>query len=52
MSTATEPRLVQQIEGAPWEIEGYLNVGGYEAWKRCVKELKSAQVIDELKKSG
>ncbi|NGZ03076.1 MAG: NADH-quinone oxidoreductase subunit NuoF [Nitrospira sp. WS238] len=52
MSTAAEPRLVQQIEGAPWEIEGYLKVGGYEAWKRCVKERNAGQVIDELKKSG
>ena len=52
MPIAAEPRLVQQMEGAPWEIEGYLKVGGYEAWKRCVKELKATQVIDELKKSG
>lgn len=52
MPATAEPRLVQQIEGAPWEIEGYLKVGGYEAWKRCVKELKADQVIDELKKSG
>ena len=52
MPTIAEPRLVQQTEGAPWEIEGYLKVGGYEAWKRCVKELKAIQVIDELKKSG
>ncbi len=52
MTATVEPRLVQQTEGAPWEIEGYLKVGGYEAWKRCVKELKATQVIDELKKSG
>jgi len=52
MPTIVEPRLVQQMEGAPWEIEGYLKVGGYEAWKRCVKELKATHVIDELKKSG
>ena len=51
MPTA-EPRLVQQTEGAPWEIEGYLKIGGYEAWERCVKELKAPQVIEELKKSG
>ncbi len=52
MPTFVEPRLVQQMEGTPWEIEGYLKVGGYEAWKRCVKELKATQVIDELKKAG
>src|SRR3989304_1407872 len=52
MSIAAEPCLVQKLEGAPWEIEGYLKVGGYEAWKGCVKELKAAQVVDELKKAG
>ena len=52
MSIAEEPRLVQQLEGNPWEIDGYLKVGGYEAWKRCVKELKAAQIVEELKKSG
>ncbi|MBI3357162.1 MAG: NADH-quinone oxidoreductase subunit F, partial [Nitrospirae bacterium] len=52
MSIAVEPRLVQKLEGAPWDIEGYLKVGGYEAWKRCVKESKAVQVVDELKKSG
>jgi NADH-quinone oxidoreductase subunit F len=52
MPTTSEPRLIQQTEGAPWEIEGYLKIGGYDAWKRCVKELNATQVIDELKKSG
>ena len=52
MSSATEPRLVQKLEGAPWEIEGYLKVGGYEAWKRCVDGLKAEDVVAELKKAG
>mgnify|MGYP003338215547 CR=1 FL=1 len=52
MSIATEPRLVQKLEGAPWEIEGYLKVGGYEAWKRCVDGLKAEDVVAELKKAG
>lgn len=52
MSIATEPRLVQKLEGAPWEIEGYLKVGGYEAWKRCVNGLKADDVVAELKKAG
>lgn len=52
MSIATEPRLVQKLEGAPWEIEGYLKVGGYEAWKRCVDGLKADDVVAELKKAG
>lgn len=52
MSSATEPRLVQKLEGAPWEIEGYLKVGGYEAWKRCVDGMKADDVVAELKKAG
>ena len=52
MSISTEPRLVQKLEGAPWEIEGYLKVGGYEAWKRCVDGMKADDVVAELKKAG
>lgn len=52
MSIATEPRLVQKLEGAPWELEGYLKVGGYEAWKRCVDGMKADDVVAELKKAG
>ena len=52
MSIATEPRLVQKLEGAPWEIEGYLKVGGYEAWKRCIDGWKADDVVAELKKAG
>lgn len=52
MSIATEPRLVQQLEGQPWEIEGYLKVGGYEAWKRCVTGWKAEDIVAELKKAG
>ncbi|MEQ1796000.1 MAG: NADH-quinone oxidoreductase subunit NuoF [Nitrospira sp.] len=52
MSIATEPRLVQKLEGAPWEIDGYLKVGGYEAWKRCIDGLKADDVVAELKKAG
>lgn len=52
MSIATEPRLVQKLEGDPWEIEGYLKVGGYEAWKRCVAGLKAEDIVAELKKAG
>jgi len=52
MSIAAEPRLVQKLDGAPWEIDGYLKVGGYEAWTRCVTQLKATEVVDELKKAG
>ena len=50
--TLTEPRLVEKIDGAPWDIDAYIKVGGYEAWKKCVKELTSEQVVQELKSSG
>ena len=33
----------------PWDIDAYLKVGGYEAWKKCVKELTPEQVVQELK---
>jgi len=52
MSTSVEPRLVQTLEGEPWEIDGYLKVGGYEAWTRCVKEANATHIVEELKKSG
>ena len=50
--TSTAPRLLQKLDGPPWDIEGYVRLGGYEAWKKCVKELSSEQIVDELKKSG
>ncbi|HKE62633.1 MAG TPA: NADH-quinone oxidoreductase subunit NuoF [Nitrospira sp.] len=52
MTTLTEARLVQKVDGAPWDIDAYMKVGGYEAWKRCVKELSPDQVVQELKTSG
>ena len=52
MMTLAEARLVEKIDGAPWDIDAYIKVGGYEAWKKCVKELTPAQVVQELKTSG
>ncbi len=52
MTPLAEPRLVQKLDGPPWDIEAYLKVGGYEAWKRCVKDLTPDQVVQELKSSG
>ena len=34
------------------DIDAYIKVGGYEAWKKCVKELTPEQVVQELKTSG
>ena len=52
MMTLTDARLVEKIDGAPWDIDAYIKVGGYEAWKKCVKELTPEQVVQELKTSG
>lgn len=52
MMTLTDGRLVEKIDGAPWDIDAYMKVGGYEAWKKCVKELTPEQVVQELKTSG
>lgn len=52
MMTLAEARLVQKIDGAPWDIDAYMKVGGYEAWKKCIKELSPDQVVQELKSSG
>jgi NADH-quinone oxidoreductase subunit F len=52
MMTLADARLVEKIDGAPWDIDAYIKVGGYEAWKKCVKELTPEQVVQELKTSG
>src|SRR5262245_43651063 len=52
MTTLSEPRVLQELDGAPWDIDAYLKVGGYQAWKKCLKELSSEQVVQELKASG
>ncbi len=37
----------------PWLLENYYKVGGYEAWKKIIREkITPAQVIDEMKASG
>ena len=37
----------------PWTLETYLNVGGYEAWKRVLRgELTPEQVVEIVKGSG
>ena len=52
MTTMAGPRLLQKTEGPPWDIDAYIKVGGYEAWKKCVKELSAEQIVQELKTSG
>ncbi|HYW04870.1 MAG TPA: NADH-quinone oxidoreductase subunit NuoF [Gammaproteobacteria bacterium] len=37
----------------PWTFENYLKVGGYEAWKKILREKMSPEdVIEEVKSSG
>ena len=52
MTAATEPRVLQTLDGAPWDIEAYRKIGGYEAWRKCVKELSANDIVNELKKAG
>jgi len=42
-----------QFEDQPWSYENYLKVGGYEAWRKILKEKTSPEdVIEEVKASG
>ncbi len=50
--TASEARVIQKLDGPPWDIEAYLRIGGYQAWQKCLKELTREQVVDEIKRSG
>jgi NADH-quinone oxidoreductase subunit F len=43
---------LQKLEGAPWEIDPYLKTGGYEAWRKCLKELTPNDIVGEIKKAG
>lgn len=37
----------------PWTLESYLQVGGYEAWKRILRErIPPEDIIEEVKKSN
>ena len=49
---SSEARLLHKPDGAPWEIEPYLRVGGYDAWRKCVKELSRDAIVGEIKRSG
>ncbi|MBI3603809.1 MAG: NADH-quinone oxidoreductase subunit NuoF [Nitrospirae bacterium] len=43
---------MQQLDGPPWDIDAYVKVGGYEAWRKCVTSMQPDDVVEELKKSG
>ena len=42
-----------QFEDEPWSYENYLKTGGYEAWRKILKEkIPPEDVIEEVKSSG
>jgi len=42
-----------QFEDQPWSYENYLKTGGYEAWRKILKEKISPEdVVEEVKASG
>jgi len=49
---ATEPRLLQHLDGSPSDIETYQRVGGYQAWQKCVQGMTPDSIVNELKQSG
>ncbi len=37
----------------PWTLDSYLKVGGYQAWKRILRDkVAPAEIIEEVKRSG
>ncbi len=42
-----------KFEDQPWSLENYLKTGGYEAWKKIIREkTPSDEVIENVKKSN
>lgn len=50
--TIAEPVLQRRLDGAAWDIEPYLRLGGYGAWQKCLKDLSGEEIVHELKRSG
>ena len=49
---AVENRVLQPIQGNPWEIEPYTKTGGYEAWRACITGKSPDDIVNEIKQSG
>lgn len=45
-------RLLQPLDGEPWDIQAYMSQGGYEAWKTCVQKKDRDAVVAELKRAS
>ncbi|MDT7042235.1 NADH-quinone oxidoreductase subunit NuoF [Candidatus Nitronereus thalassa] len=52
MTNNNHLRLLQPLEGNPWNIEAYCQKGGYEAWQRCLRENNPDSVISTLKRAS
>ena len=44
-------RLLQPMNGDPWDLEAYIKRGGYEAWQQCIKGNSPDKIIGELKQA-
>ena len=42
------PRLLQPMNGEPWDLEAYIKRGGYEAWQQCIKGNSPDKIVREL----
>lgn len=45
-------RLLQPMNGDPWDIDAYMAQGGYDAWKQCVKDNNPDKVIAALREAS
>ncbi len=52
MEQTSSLRLLAPLDGEPWDIDGYIKHGGYEAWLQVVRDSNPNRVIDELKRAG
>ena len=44
-------RLLTPLDGEPWDIDGYVKRGGYEAWRQVARDSDPDRVIEELKRA-
>lgn len=46
-------RVIKDLGPCPWEIQAYVDQGGYEAWRSCAtKKWTREEVIAEIKRAG
>ncbi|MDA0737654.1 MAG: NADH-quinone oxidoreductase subunit NuoF [Nitrospirae bacterium] len=52
MTNNSHLRLLQPLDGEPWDIEAYIRQGGYDAWQQCFREKDPDGVIQTLKRAS